>query len=111
MALDQSQQRMLVEWMDSKKIRTDCPACGTPDSWTPGDIVAAPISRPDGLHVGREVNPMVEIICGNCGHIRFFAALPIGIYKKERRGKEHCDAGSRAGAGENKNSKPYTISL
>lgn len=108
MALDQAQQLLLVEWMARKNIRTDCPACNAPHQWSPGDIVAAPVFKPGGMHIGSEVTPMVEIICDNCGHIRFFAAAPIGLYEKRHHNKE-CENADRS-CRERKSDGPFTIS-
>ena len=108
MALDQAQQRLLVEWMERKKVSTQCPACGTSHDWSPGDIVAAPVFKPGGLHLGGGLTPMVEIICNNCGHISFFAATPIGLYEKRSQG-ERCENTGRAQRKENKG-KPFTLS-
>ncbi|HKP51751.1 MAG TPA: hypothetical protein VJ183_03770 [Chloroflexia bacterium] len=108
MALDQAQQRLLIEWMERKKISTQCPACDTSHDWLPGDIVAAPVFKPGGLHLGSDLTPMVEIICDNCGYVRFFAAAPIGLY--EKRGQdERCEDRGRAQRKADRD-KPFTIS-
>lgn len=103
MPLDPTQQRVLVEWLDQKQVQPQCPACGTQHDWSPGDIVAAPVYKPGGLHLGSELTPLVEVICNYCGHVRFFAATPIGLYKKERREKG-CEGAERT------KHKPFTIS-
>lgn len=104
MSLTPSQQLLLVKWMESKHISTQCPACNTPHQWSPGDIVAAPVIKPGGMHIGTEVTPMVEIICDNCGHVRFFAAAPIGLYTPRER---NSDCGQRR---TRNHGEPFTIS-
>lgn len=90
MTLTPVQQQKLVVWMSSKGVKLTCAACGTPDSWSPGDIVASGLMKPGGLHINGSVTPMLEIICDNCAHVTYFAAEPMGIYERGRHGRsEH----------------------
>lgn len=46
MPIDETQQEQLFEWLRSKGVRPDCPACGR-EKWKVGDIIAPP-SAPGG---------------------------------------------------------------
>ena len=84
MALDSTQQQKLTDWMASKGVRPECPACGSA-GWTPGDIVAEMHMRPGGLRIGEPVTALVQVICNNCAHVRLFAAERAGLYESRQR--------------------------
>lgn len=88
MALDALQQQQLADWLAARQIRPACPVCGAPNPWTGAEIVAALPVRPSGLHIGEPVTPLVQLTCGTCAHVLFFAAEPLGVYTARECRKE-----------------------
>ena len=81
MPLDQNQLNQLSAWTNSKGVNANCPACGR-NNWSTGDIVTSPVfTKGGGISIGGPQIPMVQLICGNCAHVRLFAAVPIGLDK------------------------------
>ncbi len=80
MPLDQAQQQKLQGWMNSKRIRPQCPACGA-NQWAHGEVINAPVAVQGGIAIGGPSVPMVQLICGNCAYVMLFAAVPIGLVK------------------------------
>ena len=47
--------------------------CGSGE-WETGEIVSGKSVDDSG-----NVLPMVQLVCGNCGYVMMFAAIPIGL--------------------------------
>lgn len=77
MSLHESKKQQLLNWLQAKGVRDDCPACGATGRH-PGDIVAPP-TTPDGggTVVGGPNFPLVQVICQNCGYVMHFATTSI----------------------------------
>jgi len=73
MALSHEQAHKLQQWMDSRGVNRNCPMCGSGE-WETGEIISGTsVDNPDN------VLPMAQLVCGNCGHVMLFAAMPIGL--------------------------------
>ena len=84
MALELDQQAKLDSWLASKPGLRRCFACGEQSNWVAGDVVASPVMKPSGMHIGGQVTPVVQVICGNCAHVMLFAAEQMGINMKSK---------------------------
>ena len=77
MPLNESQQRILKDWMHSKVV-VQCPACGD-NRWR---FAAAAYVRAL-LEAGEadltEDEGVVKVPCGNCGYVALFDAETVGI--------------------------------
>ena len=73
MPLSHEQVHKLEQWLDSKGVNRSCPMCGGGE-WQMGEIVSG-----TGVQDQGNVLPMVQVVCGNCGHVMLFAAMPIGL--------------------------------
>lgn len=78
MGLNSSQQEKLTSWLSSKGIQPQCAACAS-NNWATGDIISAPVMSAAGVKIGVPAVTMVQLICGNCGYVMLFAAVPIGL--------------------------------
>ncbi|HVF99992.1 MAG TPA: hypothetical protein VND68_09150 [Chloroflexia bacterium] len=79
MGLDAVEVRKIGEWLERNGVRAECPACGSAATQVPFDVVAAPVKKPSGLHIGDKMTPIVQVVCNNCGHVNFFLAEPMGL--------------------------------
>jgi hypothetical protein len=61
MTISDSQKQMFQEWMNSKGVHPQCPACGKTD-WQAGDIISAPVMSGGGVSIGGPSIPMVQLI-------------------------------------------------
>lgn len=79
MTLGKAKQEQFIAWLQSKGVRSDCPACGASDR-QPGDIVAPP-STPagGGTVVGGPNYPLVQLVCRNCGYVMHFASTVMDV--------------------------------
>jgi hypothetical protein len=78
MPMTQQQANKLTQWLQSKGVRGACSACGK-NNWAPGGIVSAPEFTGHAIAIGGPSVPMAQLVCGNCGHVMLFAAVPIGL--------------------------------
>ena len=78
MPLTPVQFQKLEKWLVSKKLNPICPSCGE-RKWIPLDIISANTVTAKGTTVGGNSGPMVQIACSNCGFIKLYAAVPIGL--------------------------------
>lgn len=67
-------------WFNSKGVNNTCSACGR-NNWEAGGVIAAPGFTSGGMTIGGPTVPMVTLACSNCGFVRLFAAVPIGLAK------------------------------
>ena len=90
MPLDDEQRLKLAKWFSLKKVTPICPSCGH-NNWQTGDIVTGmPTMKGGGIVVGGPSIPMVQVICTNCGYVRLYAAVPLGLTEKpEEKEKSH----------------------
>jgi predicted Zn-ribbon and HTH transcriptional regulator len=80
MRLTIGQEAILVKWFNTHRARGLCPVCeSTEREWDTGEIVkiVAHITK-DMDTVGREI-PMLQLVCSNCGAIRLFDAVKLGL--------------------------------
>ena len=80
MPLDHAQEQKLQRWVTQKGVRSGCPACGKSETWATGELVAAPVLDAKGrANAGGRSVATVQIVCGYCGYVMWFAAGPIGL--------------------------------
>lgn len=80
MPLDQAQTTKIQTWLNTKGATASCTTCNRNNgNWELGMIVAAPEFSDGGLSIGGPSVPMVQVICGNCGYVRLFAAVKMGL--------------------------------
>jgi ribosomal protein S27AE len=68
--LSYEQAHKLQEWIP--RGRPNCPMCGSGE-WQTGEIVSG-MSMDD---LGN-ILPVTQLVCGNCGYVMMFAAMPTG---------------------------------
>ncbi len=73
MPLTNEQAHKLQQWLNSRGVNLNCPMCGSAQ-WETGEI----ISGRSVIDPGNSV-PMVQVVCGNCGYVMLFAAVPMGL--------------------------------
>ena len=78
MPLTPDQMDQLQSWMGEKDVDTTCPACGN-TKWVSGEFVAPPVRARTGLSESPPQVPMVQLTCTNCGYIRLFSAVKVGL--------------------------------
>ncbi len=79
MSLDSVEVKKIGDWLERTGVQGACPACGSTGTQVPFDVVAAPVKKPGGLHVGDKMTPVVQVVCSNCAHVSFFLAEPMGL--------------------------------
>ena len=79
MALSSAQKDQIETFLSAKKVRHDCPSCGSTKRVF-GDVVALPFRVRQGSD--RETH-MVQVVCDNCAHVRLFLAGPMGLIPRE----------------------------
>jgi predicted RNA-binding Zn-ribbon protein involved in translation (DUF1610 family) len=78
MPLTPAQFQKIENWLTSKKLNPNCPSCGE-KKWTPLDIISANTVTAKGTTTGETSIPMVQLACSNCGFIKLYAAVPMGL--------------------------------
>jgi len=73
MPLTNEQANKLQQWLNSRGVNLNCPMCGSAQ-WETGEIIS-------GTSVDDSSNAvsMVQVLCGNCGYVMLFAAIPIEL--------------------------------
>jgi len=84
MPLNQNQQQQAQNWLNQHGSNFNCEVCNS-NNWQVGDIIAPPVMDSSGnVNIGGQTVPMLQVICGNCASIRFFAAVPMGIIESNQ---------------------------
>ncbi len=79
MAIDESKQQKVKDFLDQNTGRFSCPICDS-KSWQIGELVSPPSMNNQGqINMGGGGIPLVEVICNKCYHVEFFAARPMGV--------------------------------
>ena len=73
MPLTNEQAYKLQQWLNSRGVNLNCHMCGSAQ-WETGEIISGARMDDSG-----NVVSMVQVICGNCGYVMLFAAVPIGL--------------------------------
>jgi uncharacterized Zn finger protein len=71
--LTNEQASKLQQWLNSKGVNLGCPMCGSAQ-WETGEVISGRSVEDSSIVV-----PMVQVICGNCGYVMLFAAMPMGL--------------------------------
>ncbi len=78
MPLTPDQMEKLQRWMEDKGVAQPCPACGNV-GWVTEEMLAVPVRALTGLSESTPQIPMVESTCDNCGFMRLFSAVAMGL--------------------------------
>ena len=78
MPLSEEQIGKVKAWFAAHGVRGDCPQCGHREHST-ADLISAPNFTPGSMIIGGPTVPMLPVICNNCGHVRLFAAVLMGL--------------------------------
>ena len=78
MSLDKEQEQIVSDWLRSKQVDGECPACRAQE-WAILEIVEVPVRWPAELHSGGPGLSMIPRGCRNCGYLMFFSAAKIGL--------------------------------
>lgn len=74
--LSEEEKRVATDWIAQKwKQEKSCPVCGT-SAWTMGDHVVS------FARVAADYWAII-LACDNCGYMRLFNAVRIGLFSKE----------------------------
>jgi hypothetical protein len=82
MPLTDGEKQRFLQWLRQKGgPNTSCPVCERSDRWGPGDVVASPeITTKGEIQFDMaSLVPVVQLICHNCGYVRFFNANIVGL--------------------------------
>jgi len=77
MPLNETQQRILKDWMHSKVV-VQCPTCGE-DGWRLAEAAYVRALLEAGEADLTEDEGVVKVPCGNCGYVALFDAEMVGI--------------------------------
>lgn len=97
MTLTSEQQETVKKWLEEKLGMRSCPSCGQLQGFTVGAIIAAPIVKvaAESVTVDRENSvPFVPLACRNCGDVRLFSAIVLGLLPEGGRMDVVIDGGS-----------------
>src|SRR5215469_15667863 len=79
MAFDQDKYQQAARWLESR-IAGTCPSCFQSKGFELNPPVAAPLLElQSGAIRFNEQMPLIPVICRNCGHVRFFSAIFMGL--------------------------------
>ena len=76
MPMTPSQIDKMNVWLRTHAYSKPCPYCGG-TQFSTGEIVAAPIYSHGNVSIGGPTMPMAQLVCNNCAHVIFFAAVLI----------------------------------
>jgi hypothetical protein len=80
MPLTLEQEETARAWLRKKSWVRSCPDCRSfRTRWIFGEILAAPELAQDGSATIESSIPMLQVMCRNCGFIRLFSAVKMGI--------------------------------
>lgn len=97
MVLTPEQQERVTKWLREKLGMRSCPSCGQLQGFTMGAMVAAPIVKAteEGMTLDTENSvPLVPLACRNCGNVRLFSAIVMGLIPGGERINVGIDGGS-----------------
>jgi Zn ribbon nucleic-acid-binding protein len=97
MVLTPEQQETVTKWLREKLGMRSCPSCGQLQGFMIGAMIAAPIVKmtSEGMAVDMENSvPLVPLACRNCGHVRLFSAVFMGLIPEGGRMNVTIDGGS-----------------
>lgn len=93
MALDESQQKQVQDWLLSKSPSPICPSCGQLGPYMAGDIIAPFVIKGENREIIMGVTiPMVPVICVNCAFVRLYSAMGMGLIKTDATDKSATES-------------------
>ena len=78
MSLDKAQEQIVSDWLQSKQVAAERPACRA-EEWVILEMIEAPVRWPPELHSDGPGFPMLPRGCRNCGYLMFFSAAKMGL--------------------------------
>ena len=88
MKLTEAQQKKIKDWLTNKKaFKSNCVVCGD-NTWNISDSVFQLIefSQQGGIRIGGPIQPIVTILCNNCGNTILLNALQSGVVTPHPKG-------------------------
>lgn len=82
MELNKEQQKELLEKLDQVLLDRKCPICEKVNWEISSTIFELRSFARGGIQLGGPVQPVISIMCQQCGHIELFNALKLGILKQ-----------------------------
>ena len=73
------QMDQIQSWMEEKDIDTTCPACGNA-AWVTSEMIAPLVRSASKPSEERVQVPLVQLMCDNCGYVRHFSAVKMGLF-------------------------------
>ncbi len=92
MPLNDEQKHKIINWFSDKGASAVCPIYAY-QKWSIIDIVVAP-KFAQGIVLGGDTVPMIQVVCNKCGFVRLHAAVPMGLLE-EKPEKNTSDKKSR----------------
>lgn len=84
MSLTDRQRRTIMESLQSKGVRLQCPMCGN-NNWTLADdlVIGTAFTLGGGMALGGAHIPMCQLVCNTCGFVSHHAVGALGIKVNE----------------------------
>ncbi len=87
MSLDPDQLQKVHEWLQKKCALMVCPCCNS-TSWGVGELGTMLPIQDNNILFGGKCTPALPILCQNCGFIRLFSAIMIGLIPGDQANSE-----------------------
>ena len=91
MPLTEAQTENLKLWLEQQDTQPSCPSCGK-NSWRTSEIVMLSLMEGQPMPPLPQTNlnpfprtpleavvPLVMVVCGQCGYVKFYSARAIGL--------------------------------
>lgn len=87
MPLSPADVEKLNNWLRTKCSAMICPCCGS-SAWGLGELGTMLPLQENVIQLHGDTTPAVPILCHNCGYIRLFSAVVLGLLSKARSPKD-----------------------
>lgn len=72
-------EKLNQKWTHSK----ECECCGA-DNWSLSDKISSPMHMEgNSIALGGSISPQITVVCNNCGNIKLFNAIILGLMKTD----------------------------
>jgi RNase P subunit RPR2 len=81
MDFTQEDSQRIIAWLNSHSVSAECPSCKTNNRWEIGDKIIYDKATPfiNTRVSNKTILPLVYLVCGHCGFIRYYSAEKIGL--------------------------------
>lgn len=78
--LSEADKQKIAQWLTAKGVRGECPNCGRTTGVIADHLLNFhPYTPQAALTIGGATYPAAVLFCSNCGHLRLFSAVMIGV--------------------------------